>query len=267
MGSEVELLDSSTYYESRFAQYGRRPATVGWKTHGEALTVYRRVFQQLEVESVLDVGAGFGFMGNWLKTCLPNVQYTAVEEVADFAEMISQSHKCLCQTYELGVDVGQYDVVCLIHTMDARIYRRIWETRLILEQALRDAPKVVWAGFVGGGQERVGVFKYDLHTVLEMCRGMGEFMLFTDNFRFTLFLERPDADDRDRSIDPDWLGYDSRWEGDEDDEDDGPGQPGEECVEAVCRRWGIPDRVGGLSGESGSDCDSAGSSSVQREEF
>ena len=72
-------------YNERLKTYGYHLKTLGWGGDRERQEKRFQVLMELqhfvsrEIKSVLDVGCGFGDMGNYLATRYPHVQYTGID--------------------------------------------------------------------------------------------------------------------------------------------------------------------------------------------
>lgn len=74
-----------TRYDERLAKFGLSPETLGWGGGKERQHKRFRaamefsLFDKRKIESVLDVGCGFGDFGVWLAEFRPDVRYTGID--------------------------------------------------------------------------------------------------------------------------------------------------------------------------------------------
>lgn len=175
------------YYGDLLSRLGPVARAVGWRDTQTAFDIYKKVFCLLEeynVKSVLDVGCGLGYLGNWLCQVKPKVKYCGLDIVPGFIEYArGNGLNCLSECFSSLSDWAGFDLVAIVHSFDLRIHRRLFRTRIMLEHALRCGKRVAWVGWAAPriGNETVDIFKYDVEFVVEMCRDM------TPYFNLVLF--------------------------------------------------------------------------------
>jgi SAM-dependent methyltransferase len=83
--NKQDLEDYLTRYNNRLDSFGYDPRSLGWG--GGKERQYLRFDKTLNfvnftshpIHSILDVGCGFGDLGNWLSSHFPNINYTGID--------------------------------------------------------------------------------------------------------------------------------------------------------------------------------------------
>jgi len=73
-------------YQKKFSQFGVGPKSLFWGSKGAAHQRFRQFWAEIDFsgKSVLDVGCGFGELGNFLTKRYENVNYTGIDIVPEF---------------------------------------------------------------------------------------------------------------------------------------------------------------------------------------
>lgn len=81
-------MKSLNLYKQKFKEFGVSPQALQWKSKGAAHQRFRQFWAEIDFsdKSVLDVGCGFGEMGNFLTKRYKNVTYKGVDMMAEFIE-------------------------------------------------------------------------------------------------------------------------------------------------------------------------------------
>lgn len=79
-------MKSLNIYKQKFKEFGADPKSLQWKTKGAAHQRFRQFWAEIDFDdkSVLDVGCGFGEMGNFLTKRYDNVKYKGVDIMGEF---------------------------------------------------------------------------------------------------------------------------------------------------------------------------------------
>ncbi len=81
-------MKSLNIYRQKFKEFGVSPQALQWKSKGAAHQRFRQFWAEIDFDNknVLDVGCGFGEMGNFLTKRYKNVKYKGVDIMPEFIE-------------------------------------------------------------------------------------------------------------------------------------------------------------------------------------
>lgn len=81
-------MKSLNIYKQKFKEFGVSPEALQWKSKGAAHQRFRQFWAEIDFDNknVLDVGCGFGEMGNFLTKRYKNVKYKGVDIMPEFIE-------------------------------------------------------------------------------------------------------------------------------------------------------------------------------------
>jgi len=81
-------MKSLNIYKQKFKEFGVSPQALQWKSKGAAHQRFRQFWAEIDFDNknVLDVGCGFGEMGNFLTKRYENVTYKGVDIMPEFIE-------------------------------------------------------------------------------------------------------------------------------------------------------------------------------------
>lgn len=81
-------MKSLNIYKQKFERFGVSPKSLQWKTKGAAHQRFRQFWAEIDFTSrtVLDVGCGFGELGNFLTKRYENVTYKGVDIMPEFID-------------------------------------------------------------------------------------------------------------------------------------------------------------------------------------
>lgn len=81
-------MKSLNIYKQKFKEFGSNHKALAWKTKGAAHQRFRQFWAEIDFDNknVLDVGCGFGEMGNFLTKRYENVTYKGVDIMPEFIE-------------------------------------------------------------------------------------------------------------------------------------------------------------------------------------
>lgn len=80
------MINTKKFYQDKFKKYGLSHKSLMWKEKGAAHQRFRQFWAEIDFndKNVLDVGCGFGEMGNFLTKRYKNVKYKGVDIVPEF---------------------------------------------------------------------------------------------------------------------------------------------------------------------------------------
>ena len=81
-------MKSLNIYRQKFKEFGVSPEALQWKSKGAAHQRFRQFWAEIDFDdkNVLDVGCGFGEMGNFLTKRYKDVKYKGVDIMPEFIE-------------------------------------------------------------------------------------------------------------------------------------------------------------------------------------
>lgn len=81
-------MKSLNIYKQKFKEFGVSPQALQWKSKGAAHQRFRQFWAEIDFDNknVLDVGCGFGEMGNFLTKRYENVHYKGVDIMPEFID-------------------------------------------------------------------------------------------------------------------------------------------------------------------------------------
>lgn len=81
-------MKSLNIYKKRFKKFGINSKSLLWKTKGAAHQRFREFWKEIDFDDkkVLDIGCGFGEMGNFLVKRYKNITYKGVDIMPEFIE-------------------------------------------------------------------------------------------------------------------------------------------------------------------------------------
>lgn len=81
-------MKSLNIYRQKFKEFGVSPQALQWKSKGAAHQRFRQFWAEIDFDNknVLDVGCGFGELGNFLTKRYENVKYKGVDIMPEFIE-------------------------------------------------------------------------------------------------------------------------------------------------------------------------------------
>ncbi len=81
-------MKSLNIYKQKFKEFGVSPQALQWKSKGAAHQRFRQFWAEIDFDdkNVLDVGCGFGEMGNFLTKRYKNIKYKGVDIMPEFID-------------------------------------------------------------------------------------------------------------------------------------------------------------------------------------
>jgi len=97
-------MKSLNIYKQKFKEFGVSPQSLQWKSKGAAHQRFRQFWAEIDFnnKSVLDVGCGYGEMGNFLIKKYENVIYKGVDIMPEFIENGKKIYP------DLDLEIGNY---------------------------------------------------------------------------------------------------------------------------------------------------------------
>ena len=83
---DTKAFSSKDIYQEKFQKYGVSPKSLLWKEKGAAHQRFRQFWAEIDFnqKAVLDIGCGFGELGNFLTKRYKGVSYTGMDIVPEF---------------------------------------------------------------------------------------------------------------------------------------------------------------------------------------
>ncbi len=82
------MINTKKFYQDKFKKFGVNHKALQWKEKGAAHQRFRQFWNEIDFtnRNVIDVGCGFGEMGNFLVRRYDNVKYTGVDITPEFID-------------------------------------------------------------------------------------------------------------------------------------------------------------------------------------
>jgi trans-aconitate methyltransferase len=108
--------DLKVFYQKKFQKYGVSPKSLLWKEKGAAHQRFRQFWAEIDFtgKSVLDIGCGFGELGNFLTKRYKGVSYTGMDMVPEFikeGKILYPKLHLVVGNYLTDRVVKRYDIV------------------------------------------------------------------------------------------------------------------------------------------------------------
>ena len=119
-------MKSLNIYKTKFKKFGVDSKSLLWKSSGAAHQRFRQFWAEIDFndKKVLDIGCGFGEMGNFLAKRYKNVDYKGIDITPEFIE----SGQKLYPAFDLNVadfhdliNTESYDVVLASGVLNSNI--------------------------------------------------------------------------------------------------------------------------------------------------
>ena len=194
-------MKSLNIYKQKFREFGVSPQALQWKSKGAAHQRFRQFWAEIDFDdkNVLDVGCGFGEMGNFLVKRYKNVEYKGIDITSEFIE---NGHK-IYPTLDLEIadfhDLTKtqiFDVVLASGVLNSNVSNNMDYRKKSIKKMFDLTDKCLAFNMLGGhpqpiNNKKSNVWYADSLEILEYCMSLTKKVVFKSNYHsrdFTIFM-------------------------------------------------------------------------------
>jgi SAM-dependent methyltransferase len=194
-------VDTTKLYKSKFEKYGVSPKSLLWKSKGAAHQRFRQFWKEIDFDnkSVLDVGCGFGELGNFLVKRYKNVDYLGVDIMPEFiskGKEIYPGLKLMQRDYLADPITDKFDIVIASGILNSNVENNMEYRKKAIKTLFEGSKKVTAFNMLGNhpqpeNDEESNVWYADSLEILEYCMSLTRRVVFRSNYHprdFTVFL-------------------------------------------------------------------------------
>lgn len=195
-------MKSLNLYKQKFKEFGVSPEALQWKSKGAAHQRFRQFWAEIDFDNknVLDVGCGFGEMGNFLIKRYKNVKYKGVDIMPEFIESGNKMYPGL--DLEVGsfhelTNTEQYDVVLASGVLNSNVKNNIEYRKKSIKKMFELTKNVLAFNMLGGhpapknDNENNNIWYSDSLEILEYCMTLTRRVILRHHYHpsdFTIFM-------------------------------------------------------------------------------
>ena len=201
-------MKSLNIYRDKFKKFGVSPEALQWKSKGAAHQRFRQFWAEINFDNknVLDVGCGFGELGNFLTKRYKNVAYKGVDIMPEFIENGKKIYPSL--NLEMGdyfnhLKGEKYDTIICSGALNSNFGTKE-ENRIFRENAIKQmflhTTNVLAFNMLGGhpakesppdGEAGSNIWYSDSLEILKYCMTLTRRVILRQNYHpsdFTIFM-------------------------------------------------------------------------------
>jgi len=201
-------MKSLNIYKQKFKKFGVSPEALQWKSKGAAHQRFRQFWAEIDFDNknVLDVGCGFGELGNFLTKRYENVSYKGIDIMPEFIENGKKIYPSL--NLEMGDYFNHpkgesYDTIICSGALNSN-FGTEKENRLFRKNAIKQmflhTTNVLAFNMLGGhpakenppdGEAGSNIWYSDSLEILEYCMTLTRRVILRQNYHptdFTIFM-------------------------------------------------------------------------------
>lgn len=199
-------MKSLNIYKQKFKEFGISPKSLLWKSKGAAHQRFRQFWAEIDFnnKSVLDIGCGFGEMGNFLSKRYENVIYKGIDIMPEFIENGNKIYPALTlevQDFFTLTNTVKYNIVLASGVLNSNQGINI-RNRRFRENAIKKMFSLtnnVFAFNILGSHpqpendSKSNIWYSDSLEILEYCMTLTRRVILRQNYHpsdFTIFLYR-----------------------------------------------------------------------------
>ncbi len=193
-----------TYYNSKFHTYGYDPRSLGWILGSQEIRFKNlTMVGDLNDQSILDVGCGFGDLYGYLSNTGVRIKYTGVDINRNFiktARAVYPDAHFIEADFEKDVIPGKYDWAIASGVFNLKID----DNQAFIENSLKKMFKLSKKGIVADFLNSKaacgcdGLYYQDAGRLLEFCDRLSARVVFRDNYLptdFCIYVYKDKPDD------------------------------------------------------------------------
>lgn len=197
-------MDTKAFYQEKFKKFGLSHKSLQWKGKGAAHQRFRQFWAEVDFDNkkVLDVGCGFGEMGNFLTKRYKNVNYTGVDITPEFIKNGQKMypHLNLKLTDYFNQPLSEtFDVVICSGALNSNfgdLKKNMDFRKKAISTMFEHTGKVLAFNMLGGhptpiNKDDSNIWYADSLEVLEYCMGLTRRVILRHHYNpkdFTVFM-------------------------------------------------------------------------------
>jgi len=194
-------MKSSNIYKLKFKKYGVNSKSLLWKTKGAAHQRFREFWKEIDFDNkkVLDIGCGFGELGNFLTKRYKNVTYKGVDIMPEFVEngkkLYPQLDLEIHDFHGLTKTEG-YDVVLASGVLNSNVMGNMEYRKKAIKKMFELTDNCLAFNMLGShpqpkNSKNSNVWYADSFEILKYCMTLTRRIIFRANYHprdFTIFM-------------------------------------------------------------------------------
>lgn len=199
-------MKSLNIYQAKFKKFGSNHKSLLWKTKGAAHQRFREFWKEIDFNNkkVLDIGCGFGEMGNFLVKRYKNVTYKGVDIMPEFIEsgkkLYPQLDLEIHDFHELTNTVSysgiMYDIVLASGVLNSNIPNNMDYREKSIKKMFELTNNCLAFNMLGShpqpkNDEDSNVWYADSLEIIEYCMSLSQRVILRANYHpkdFTIFM-------------------------------------------------------------------------------
>ena len=196
-------MKSLNLYKQKFEEFGVSPQALQWKTKGAAHQRFRQFWAQIDFDekNVLDVGCGFGEMGNFLTKRYKNVKYKGVDIMPEFIEKGKQLYpdlELVSGDYFKSPDKNKYDTIICSGALNSNTKNNMEFRKNAIKTMFEHTTNLLAFNMLGGhpalkNNTGSNIWYADSLEILEYCMSLTRRVVLRHHYHptdFTIFMYR-----------------------------------------------------------------------------
>lgn len=197
-------MKSLNIYKQKFKEFGVSPQSLQWKSKGAAHQRFRQFWAEIDFDhkKVLDVGCGYGEMGNFLTKRYENVTYKGVDIMPEFIENGKRMYPQLdLQTYDFlkQAKPEHYDIVICSGAINSNVgdkEKNLEFRKKFIKKMFENTTDCLAFNMLGGhpsltNKPDSNVWYSDSLEILEYCMSLTRRVILRHHYHpndFTIFM-------------------------------------------------------------------------------
>lgn len=194
-------MKSLNIYKKRFKEFGLSPKSLLWKTKGAAHQRFRQFWAEIDFDnkSVLDIGCGFGEMGNFLVKRYKNIKYKGVDIMPEFIKnghLIYPKLNLEMADFFTLTKTETYEVVLASGVLNSNVSDNMRYRKKAIKKMFELTDDCLAFNMLGGhpaplNSKDSNIWYVDSLTILKYCMSLTPRVILRANYHpkdFTIFM-------------------------------------------------------------------------------
>lgn len=194
-------MKSQNIYRIKFNKYGVSPRSLLWKSRGAAHQRFRQFWAEIDFtgKKVLDIGCGFGEMGNFLVKKYKNVIYKGIDITSEFIENGQKLYPELDLRVANFFDLKNnehFDIVLASGVLNSNLPNNMEYRKKAIAKMFSLTNDVFAFNMLGGhpapaNKKGSNIWYADSLEILEYCMSLTRRVILRNNYNprdFTIFM-------------------------------------------------------------------------------